>query len=216
MNDWKPDHILKALVFWITFLLIFSWLPLVRILMDGDSYRWGTTHFGVGFSAAGWESNAWLLVFKSALMIGLLWGALRGANALFRGVLVVWSVVLAADVVHGAITNPGGFEFHGDTLGIHLNLGWPVILVTCGFAAIALWWVIRSRGRGGSARRVPWTAGNARGLLIFLALLPLQFLLLRFGEPHGTTDAIGVLITIASCPLLAWALYPRSPSTAPV
>jgi hypothetical protein len=216
MEDWKPDRILKALVFWITYMLVFSWLPLVRILMDGDSYRWGTTHFGVAFSAAGWEANAWLLVFKSSLLIGLLWGALRGANALFRVVLLVWSLALAADVMHTVITDSDGFEFHGETLGIHLNLGWPVVLVTCGFTALALFWVIRDWRRGGTARRVPWTAGNTRGVIIFLALLPLQFLLLRFGEPYGTTDAIGVLVTIASCPLLAWALYPRSPSTAPV
>ena len=209
MNGWKPDRTLNALVFWITFLLVFSWLPLIRILMDGDSYRWGTSHFGVQFAAAGWESSAWLLVFKSALLIGLLWGALRGANALFQVFLVGWCFLIAADAVHAAITNPGGLEFHGDTLGIHLKLGWPVMLVTCGFAALALWWVVRDRTRGESARRVPWTDGNTRGLVIFLALLPLQFVLLRFGEPHGMTDAIGVLITVASCPLLAWALDPR-------
>ena len=208
-DAWKPDRILKALVCWITFILVFSWLPLIRLLMEGDSYRWGTSHFGMDFYATGWEPHAWLVVFKAALLVGLLWGALRGANAPFQGVLVVWSLVLVADVVHGAVTNPTGLEFHGDTLNIHLNLGWPVILVTCVFTALACWWVLRERSRGEATRQVPWTSGNTRALTIFLALLPLQFVLLRFGEPHGTTDAMGVLITIASCPVLAWAFYPR-------
>jgi hypothetical protein len=34
-------------------------------------------------------------------------------------------------------------------------------------------------------------------LAIALGLLPIQFVLLRFGEPHGTTDQIGVILTIA-------------------
>ena len=39
MNDWKPDGLLKALLFWITYLLVFSWLPLVRLIMDGPGRR---------------------------------------------------------------------------------------------------------------------------------------------------------------------------------
>ena len=53
MNDWKPDRILTAIVVWISYLLVFSWLPLVRILFDGESYQWGTSHFGIFFSSAG-------------------------------------------------------------------------------------------------------------------------------------------------------------------
>jgi len=211
MEAWKPDWILKALVCWIAFMLVFSWLPLVRVLMDGVSYTWGTTHFGHTFSSAGWHLDAWLLVAKAALLGGLLFGALRGAGILFRQVLVFWSLLLAADVMQAAIRDPGGFEFHGDTLGIHLNLGLAVVLVVAGFAALAIYWVVREGRRGEPERHVPWTRRNARLLRLFAALLPLQFVLLRFGEPHGTTDAIGVLITIASCPLLAVALYPWPP-----
>ena len=53
-----------------------------------------------------------------------------------------------------------------------------------------------------------WSQRNKKLLAAFFLLLPIQFVLLRFGEPHGTTDAIGVLLTIAQCPLLAAALYP--------
>ncbi|MDX1577117.1 MAG: hypothetical protein R3266_01480 [Gemmatimonadota bacterium] len=205
---WKPDRILKAIVFWITYLFVFSWLPLVRVLMDGESYQWGTSHFGVVFSSAGFGPDAWLVVFKSALLGLLLFGALRGANRWFRGLLAVWSVAIAADVIHSAITDPGGFEFHGDTLGIHLNLGLPVVAVVLFFAGLALYWVVREARRNPPVRRPPWTAFNRTLFLFWGLLLPVQFVLRRFGEPHGTTDAIGVLLTIAQCPLLAAAFWP--------
>jgi len=210
MDAWKPDRSLRALMCWIVFLLVFSWLPLVRILMDGETYTWGTRHFGRVFSASGWQPDAWLLVAKSALLMGLLYGALRGAGVRFRQVLVFWSLLLVADVIHAAITQPDGFEFHGDTLGIHLNLGLAVVAVTAAFVALAIAWVVREGRSGVAARSVPWTPRNARLLGLFAVLLPLQFVLLHYGEPHGTTDAVGVMITIASCPLLAAALYPWS------
>jgi len=45
-------------------------------------------------------------------------------------------------------------------------------------------------------------------VLALAALLPLQLVLLRVGEPHGTPDQIGVLITIAQWFLLSIALGP--------
>ena len=36
----------------------------------------------------------------------------------------------------------------------------------------------------------------------------MQLVLLRVGEPHGTTDQIGVLVTIAQWFLLSIALWP--------
>ena len=206
MSDWKPGPLLKTLVVWIVFLFVFSWLPLVRTAMDGSSYRWGTSHFGVAFAASGIEPDVWLLVFKSALLGGLLFHALRRRGKLFRGVLVAWSLAMVADVLHGFVTDPSGFEFHGDTLGIHLNLGWTVIAVVTAFAALACWWAARSSGP--PATPLAWTVRNRRLLTLCILLLPVQLVLLRFGEPHGATDAAGVLVTIAQCPLLAAALYP--------
>ena len=212
MEAWKPDRILKVLVGWITYLFLFSWLPLIRVLFDGASYSWGTHHFGVLFHASGIESDVWLLVFKSALLGALIYGALRGANAWFRWLLVAWSAVLMADVAHGAITNRDGFEFHGETLGVHLNLGIPVVIIVLAFSALAFYWAYRE-GKSSPPRRSPaWTPKNTRLLSAFLLVLPIQFLLLRFGEPHGTTDAAGVLLTMAQTLLLPFALYPWSRS----
>lgn len=206
----KPGRVRAALAVWIACLLIFSWLPLVRVVMDGGSYRWGTTHFGVSFGGAGWSPDVWLLVFKTALLGGLLYGTLRAPSRPIRGAVALWSVALAADVVQGVVARPGGLVFHGDTLGIRLNLGWPALLVTCGFAALAIYWAVRDAGDPAPGRRAPWTSADRFGLVLFLALLPVQFVLLRFGEAHGATDAAGVLLTIGSVPLLAWALWPRA------
>jgi len=162
--------------------------------------------------ANGVQAGAWLLVFKSGLLGTLIYGALRGANARFRWLLVAWSAVLTADVIHGAISNPDGFEFHGDTLGIHLNLGVPVVAVVVGFSLLAVYWAYREPKRSPGHRSPPWAPRNKRLLTLFFLLLPIQFLLLRFGEPHGTTDAIGVLLTMAQCVLLPFALYPWSGS----
>ena len=210
MGDWRPDRILKLLIFWITYLLVFSWLPLMRILMDGESYQWGTTHFGRVFRANTMSGDAWLLVAKSAFLVLLLYLGLRGAGAAFRVLLVTWNLAFAADVLHGYMVDPNGLEFHGDTLGIHLNLGLSVVAVAAAFALLAVYWVVWRAPGGAPQSTPPWTTRNRRLLTVFFLIVPIQFVLLRFGEPHGTTDAIGVLFTIAQCPLLAAALSPWS------
>jgi hypothetical protein len=47
-----------------------------------------------------------------------------------------------------------------------------------------------------------------RWTLALASLLPMQLVLLRIGEPHGTADEIGVLITMAQWFLLSIALWP--------
>jgi hypothetical protein len=54
-----------------------------------------------------------------------------------------------------------------------------------------------------------WNRANTILLAIAIGLLPVQFALLRFGEPHGTTDQIGVLLTIARWVILNMAFAPR-------
>ena len=208
----KAGWALRLLVVWITYLLVFSWLPLVRCVMDGATYRWGTAHFGRSFSAQGLEPDVWLLVAKSALLIFLLYSAQRAPGPLFRWLLILWSFTITADVVQSVIRNPSGFEFHGDTLGIHLNLGVVVPLVVGGFALLAFYWGWKN-STAEPPEPIPWTRRNRVLMTLVIALLPVQLVLLRFGEPHGTSDAVGVILTIAQCPLLAFALAPRRSPT---
>jgi hypothetical protein len=45
-------------------------------------------------------------------------------------------------------------------------------------------------------------------LSIAAILLPIQFILLRFGEQHGTNDQIGVILTMLQLVVLNLGLYP--------
>jgi hypothetical protein len=213
MSDWKPDRILKILIFWITYLLVFSWLPLVRIVMDGESYQWGTVHFGRMFHANSLSADALLLVGKSALLIWMLYLGLRGAGQLFQKLLLIWNMIMTADVLYQVMTNPEGFEFHGDTLGIHLNLGLSLVAVVGGMTLLTVYWIGWLAKAQAPETAPAWVSRNKTLLTVCLLLLPIQFVLLRFGEPHGTTDAIGVMFTIVQCPLLATAFYPWSKTT---
>ena len=206
--SWKPTPSVKLLAAWTAYLLVFSWLPLVRCTFDGESYRWGTSHFGASFSAAGIGADLWLPAFKAIVLVYLLWGLLRGAGAVHRWSLVGWNLAWFVDALLSYRRDPDAMMFHGDTLGIHLNLGLVVPASTGLFFALALLWALRESKRSDTAPRPGWTDRNRRLLAGWTLLLPLQFLLLRFGAPHGTTDAIGVLLTIAQCPLLLAAFYP--------
>jgi zinc protease len=87
--------------------------------------------------------------------------------------------------------------------GSHGDLWYPVLKLAVFVPAVFA--LLRSVG----ARAVgplPLAAANVRALIILGALLPLQCVLLQFGEPHGTTDAIGVMITIAQWFCVAAAL----------
>lgn len=47
---------------WISLLFLFGWLPLLRSLMDGPSYQWGTTLLGLRFAGAGIAGDFWFLI----------------------------------------------------------------------------------------------------------------------------------------------------------
>ncbi len=215
MSEWKPDGRLKLLLGWVAFHLIFSWLPLVRCVMDGDTYRWGTAHFGRNFYSSGIQrADVFLLVFKSALFVALLWLGLRGAGRLFHWLIVGWTAVATADMAQAAIRDPGGFEFHGDTLGIHLNLSWIVPPIVGLFFLLAVWWVVDDRKSGRKPVAIPLARTNRVLIAILLALLPVQFVLLRFdGIP--ATDVVGVLLTIAQAWCWLYAFYPYSAKNPP-
>lgn len=201
------------LLLWVAFPFVFFWLPLVRSVMDGATYAWGVGWWGWRFGGAGLEGDLWYLVAGVALGTALLWSGARD-GPFFRWVAPAWMLLLLVRASQAALSDPEGFVFHGDTLGVRLNLTWvaPTFHLV-GVVLLALW--LGGLGRGapeiGSEpeARVGGSAGAARGRILLLAgLLPVQFFLLRFGEPHGTTDAAGVLITIGQWLAVPWAFRP--------
>ncbi len=92
-------------------------------------------------------------------------------------------------------------RFRGDTLGIDISLGgWPAALFA-GMFLLTVLWAARDWPHSAGRTTPPWGRANRGLLLLAGALLPVQFVLLRFGKPHGTTDQIGVLLI-----LLQWLL----------
>ena len=120
------------------------------------------------------------------MLAWMLYLGLRGAGRLFRGLILVWNMVMTADVMYQVISNPDGFEFHGDTLGIHLNLGITVIAVVAAMTLLTVYWIGWLSPTRVADAPPDWAPRNRTLLTALFLLLPVQFVLLRFGEPHGT------------------------------
>jgi hypothetical protein len=171
--------------------MIFTWLPLIRGAMDGTSYAWGAGYFGLRVGGSGVGGHYWLLLVQGLVGLSILALGWRGARSPFHALLLLWHGLLASSAVHSALTNPDQYRFRGDTMGIDISLAWAGPLFFGGFFLLALLWVVRDVRRG-ERRSVPaWSRSNSSWLALMLLLLPIQFALLRLGEPHGLTDKIG-------------------------
>lgn len=106
-------------------------------------------------------------------------------------------------------TTPEPITFRGDTLGIEVPLDVVGPALFGGFCLAAVGWAVPDLRRGRRPGRLPWTRPELRVVAAFVGALPVQFLLLRLGQAHGTTDQIGVVLILAQWFLLGVALRPR-------
>jgi hypothetical protein len=203
---WKPDPILRILLAWTALTTLVFWLPLVRSLMDGDTYEWGF----IGFGGNGLHGDLWLPTLGVALALSVRGLGWRGARMPFHALLLLWIVPLGAGATWLSITQAEDFRFKGDTLGVDVSLAPVGILLFGGMAALAVFWVIRDLRSGRRREALPWTRTNKVLGFALIAPLPVQLILLRFGEPHGTTDQVGVVLTILQWMLSGAAFRPRS------
>ena len=202
---WKPDFLLRALLAWTALTTLPLWLPLVRSFMDGDSYEWGF----FGFGGHGLHGDLWFPALGVALALAIRWLGWRGARMPFHVLLLLWLVPIGAGATYLSITRPEDFRFQGDTMGVNVSLAPVGILLFGGFAALAVFWVVRDLRAGRRREALPWTRTNKILTFGLLALLPLQFVLLRFGGPQSTSDQIGVVITILQWLLVGTAIKQR-------
>ena len=77
------------------------------------------------------------------------------------------------------------------------------------FALSVAWWSSIRRSVGNAPPRA-LTSKKKAIVKACLAFLPIQLILLIFGEPHGLTDETGVIGTMLQWVLLAYAFYPGS------
>jgi len=93
-----------------------------------------------------------------------------------------------------AIIIEGDTEFHGDTLNIHISLSTiilPLAILAAILITIAIIWDLKQE-----IKALSWNRRNRMGLFVILVLLAVQWALFASGEPHGSTDQIGVIIAI--------------------
>jgi hypothetical protein len=199
----RPDRFLQGLLLWTALTTLIFWLPAVRGLFDGTTYEWGA----FGLRGRGTDGDYWFVATGSVVAIALQYLAWRGPRAAFYVLFGGWHLYLAQATAAAAISDPASLRFTGDTLGVDVSLAVVAPLLMGIAAALALFWIVRD-ARSGMPRPAlsAWSSRNTRWVLALAALLPMQLVLLRVGEPHGTTDQIGVLVTIAQWFLLSVAL----------
>jgi len=210
---WKPDRLLKAILIWTVLTLIIVWLPLVRGLMDGASYQWGNSAWGFQFGGRGLGGDYWFLLLQAAFGLILLYLGWRGARQPFHWMLLLWHIQLALQSIYNSWTSPEDYRFKGDTLGVDISLAWVGPLLFGGFALLSIWWVVRDIKSGQQRTAPQWTLTNRVLLLIAVSLLPIQFVLLRFGPQHGPADQAGVILTMLQWVIINLGLFPWSRTT---
>lgn len=176
---------------------VLSWLPLVRCLFDGDSYVWGQSYYGVAFRAEGVGGDFPVLVIQLIASSIVIWLAFRRPGRLAYLGLIAISAFLTGDILWTFANDPSGLQFHGDTLDIHVNVGHVFLGYFATALLLSLIGFIAEKPSGWAPRAFDWTQVNSAIFFGALAIAPLQFWLLRFGEPHGRTDEIGVILTMA-------------------
>lgn len=177
----------------ITFMIV--WLPFVRSIFDGTSYVWGTQYFGATITGAGLTPSFIFIIAQLALYASIIIGLYRMKNRKLYGVLLgVWWVNVFGNLLFDIIKN-GDTMFHGDTLNVHVSIT-AIILPLAVSAMFLIVQVFRTEKESVS---ISWTKKNSFLLNFFLGMLPVLFILLFSGEPHGITDQIGVIIAIAQC-----------------
>ncbi len=198
----KLDRLLKGILILTSATMIVTWLPLVRGIMDGSSYKWGQSFIGISLSGNGVSGQYWVLVLQAVVGISLVYLGWRGARPPFHWLLLLWNVPSAVNAFYNSIRFPEEYRFQGDTLGVDVSVAWVGPLFWGSLALLSIVWVVRDLKRGGGREVPTWTRRNTILMTLVIALVPIQFLLLRFGTPHGPNDQIGVILTMVQWILL--------------
>jgi len=207
----RRDGIITGLMFLMAFSFLIVWLPLLRALLDGDTYQWGTTYFGTMISGAGITASLMFLVVQLAFYAVLFWSIFRAKKRMVAYLLtIVWWIHFFGNLLFDIIVN-GDTMFHGDTLNVHISISMIVVPLSILAAILILLWI--RRDLKSNDIEIQWSRKNKMLALLILGPLPLQAILLRVGEPHATTDEIGVLITILQCLLLPLIFFPYKSKT---
>lgn len=202
---WKSDKLLSLILMFCLLDMTMIWLPLIRGFMDGVTYEWSLMGL---LSGNGIYGDYWILILIALFGLTVQYMGWRGAKQPFRWLLLLWNIPALIFAIE-MILDPQSITFKGDTLGISVPIGLPIALLYAGSFLLVIYWIIRDIFRKNKKLIInKWNHVNWYLFTAVLTLLPVQFILLRFGEPHGTTDQIGVVLTIIQLFLLVSSFYP--------
>ncbi len=201
MKNWTAVRIknwpMVILSLMISFTFITTWLPFLRCLFDGSSYRWGTGYFGMGFSSRGLSADYIFLVVICALYFALFitayWTKKRW---IYYALLIWWWLHSFGNLLYDIIKN-GDTMFHGDTLNVHVSLSKIVIPFSVVAIALIVWVILKDRRQ--VDLQLPWAKANSLMAAIILGPIVLQAALFATGAPDNIGDKIGVLLALVQC-----------------
>ena len=191
--------LLNVLLFLTGLTFITTWLPFLRSIMDGASYQWGAEFFGSMYSGKGLSGDFLYVCINFVLGMGLLYSVFWIKNRkIFYGLAILWFGSMIGNAFFH-VASGEGYEFHGDTLGIHVDLAYVIIPFLSLLGIFVGYMILQDRNQN---LNFQWGKKNRMWARILLGLIPIQAVLLATGEAHGTTDQIGVVLAIAQVFLL--------------
>lgn len=204
------QRLFTVLWVWLAIRGVLPWLVFFRLTFEGDSYSWGADYFGRMFHSSGLARPDFLLIYALlAASITVMW-LLRQHNFRFaRVALPAYLGLFAANAAYQVLRGEP-VMFHGDTLGVHVDITQVFFWLNTAMFVLALAWAWATRAIGQGVGPQPMAPYKVLIVKLCIVFVPLQLLLLMTGEPHALSDEIGVIATMAQWLLLCFALYPGS------
>lgn len=187
------NYALQILLLGTTLSFISTWLPFIRSIFDGESYMWGKGFLNFKFTGNGLNGDFFYLIIDVTIGLFLIYSIFfnRKRWQMYLSA-IIWFGSILINVIYRVIYE-GGYPFHGDTIGLRINLE-KVLIPFLTLMFFLIFFLIYKKEE--SITKAQWSSTNKKLLIIGLSLLPIQFLLFSTGDPHGTTDIIGVIISV--------------------
>ncbi|HZJ42401.1 MAG TPA: hypothetical protein VFD63_01440 [Pyrinomonadaceae bacterium] len=201
----RPDQLLKVILIFTAVTMLAVWLPLIRGVMDGPSYEWGSSFLGKDFGGHGVAGDYWFVVAQALIALAIIYFGWRGARQPFHWLLLLWLGSSLVNAIYNAVKFPDDYRFKGDTMGLDVSLTWIAPLFWFVLTLLAIVWIVRDLRERTTQVMPPWTGRNTILMVLVFAVMPVQFYLLRSGGPGDLKDQQGVVLTIAQWILLNFA-----------
>ncbi|MEO0473787.1 MAG: ubiquinol cytochrome C oxidoreductase, partial [Bacteroidota bacterium] len=186
----------------VTFAL--TWLPMLRVIFEGQDYQWSQLYFGMEMGGIGFTPGFGFLLLSNLFFLILFasfyWQKNRNIWAVL---LLMWVVHIFGNLLYNSLNIPTGDVSDQEGIPIAYLLV-PLMVMSLGWIAMGIW-----KDRGLLDEEIPWSLANRKRIYFLLGLLPIQAVLFVIGEQNGTTDSIAVVMTMVQATLTPWVFLPQ-------